>query len=158
MKRTDIIKRLKKYFKIQELVGPNVYNAHKDESWFVFSTDTLHCLLLMREGLGKPFLINNWLWGGQFDERGFRDDTQPILRNAAIKKRLYLSGHVLGRAFDITVIGMEAEDARNWIIKNEVIFPCKIRLEHLKNGVPISWLHFDTNDYPNNPKIYLFNV
>lgn len=158
MKRIKIIQNLKKYFKVQELVGPNVYDTHKDESWFVFDTNTLHCLLLLREGINKSFLINNWLWGGKYGQRGFRDNTQSIFKNVTIKGKMYLSGHVIGKAFDITVTDMNSESVRDWIILHQDIFPCKIRLEHLKNGIPISWVHIDTCNYPKNPKICLFNV
>jgi len=158
MKRKEIIQNLKKYFIIQELVGPNVYNKHKNQSWFVFDTSALHSLLLLREGIGKPFLINNWYWDGIYDERGFRDNIQFIFYGATLKKKMYLSGHVLGKAFDITITDMDAEFVRKWIVLHQDIFPCKIRLEHLKNGVPITWLHIDTCDYPENPKIYFFNV
>lgn len=158
MKRHEIIKDLKKYFKIQELVGPNVYNKYGNESWFVFETNALYCLLLMREGINKPFNINNWFKGGIYSQRGYRDNTQKILKYKTDKRQLYLSGHILGNAFDFVVKGMVSEDVRDWIIKHQDIFPCKIRLEHKKNGTPINWVHFDNNDFEKNPKIYLFNV
>lgn len=153
--REQIIKELKNYFKIQELVGEETYNKHKDNAWFVFDTNLLHCLLILRTNIDKPFTINNWYKGGRFSQRGLRDNTQSILKN---KKRLYLSGHVLGKAFDFDVKGMTAEEVRDWIKENEDLLPCKVRLEHRKDGVPINWVHLDTNYYEKNPKIYLFDV
>lgn len=158
MEREEIIKDLRQYFEAHELVGPNVYHKYGDESWFVFETNALHCLLLMREGIGKSFSVNNWFWKGNFSQRGYRDNTQEIVKSKTIKGKLYLSGHVLGNAFDFTVKGMISEDVRDWIIEHQDIFPCKIRLEHKKNGTPISWVHFDNNDFKKNSKIYLFNV
>ena len=158
MTRNNIIKELKNYFKIHELVGEEVYNKYKDNSWFVFRTETLHCLLIIRKGLNVSITINDWFWGGIYDERGYRDNLQPITSEKTIDGILYLSGHPLGCAFDLIAKGMTAEKVREWIIDNKHLFPCKIRLEHLKKGKPISWTHFDTKYFEGNEKIYLFNV
>lgn len=156
--RSEIIKKLKPYFDIRELVGPETYNKLGNQAWQVFDTDTLHSLLLMRVGIDKPFTVNTWHKGGEFSQRGFRDNTQQILKDKTIKGKLYLSGHVMGKAIDFVVSGMDSEDVRQWIINNAEIFRCKIRLEHKKNGEPISWVHFDTKHDQTKPKIYLFNV
>jgi hypothetical protein len=158
MNRTDIINDLKNFFAIHELVGKDVYEKHGDNAWFVFRTETLHCLLIMRKGIGRPFEVNNWFWGGAYDERGYRSNIQEIVKSKTLKNKLYVSGHPLGCAIDYKVKGMHAERVRDWILENEDLFPCKIRLEHKKNGKPITWLHFDNKDYENNPKIYLFDV
>ncbi len=158
MTRNEIIKSLKKYFKIHELVGKELYAKHGDESWFVFETDALHCLLLIRVGLGRSMYLNNWFWGGNKDERGFRSNIQYICKKKTDNNVLYVSGHPLGNAFDFIVKGMIAEDVRDWIVEHADIFPCKIRLEWKKNGKPIKWTHIDTKWFSNNPKVYKFNI
>jgi hypothetical protein len=160
MNRKEVIKALKKYFKIHELVGPRMYATYGDEAWFVFETDTLHCLLLMRVGIGKRFYLNNWFWGGDKTQRGYRDTTQQIIKDKVEKEILYVSGHPLGNAFDYVVDGMTAEEVREWIEDHQDIFPCKIRLEWKvkSSGEPITWVHFDTKWFDYNPKIYKFNV
>jgi hypothetical protein len=158
MKRTEIINKLKQYFKPYELVGKRTHEKLGGDSWQVFDTDTLHCLLIMREGINKPFTINTWFNGGQYDERGFRSNVQFIPKDKTLRNRLYLSGHVMGKAFDFKVSGMESEDVRNWIEANADLFPCKVRLEWRKGGVPISWVHFDTKQIAGFPKVYKFNI
>jgi hypothetical protein len=158
MTRIDIIDRLKKYFQIYELVSEEVYNKYKEDSWALFHEDALHCLLIMREGIDKPFTINNWYWGGNFDERGFRENTCSICKSKTDNNIMYLSGHVLGMAFDFTVRGMNAPAVRDWIEENADLFPCKIRLENEKNGVQITWVHFDIKFYDRHPKVYRFDV
>ena len=64
-----------------------------------------------------------------------------------------MSAHCTGEAYDITVQGMSAEEARQLIIKNKDNLPYPIRLE---DGV--SWLHVDTYDMGNGKKITLFRV
>lgn len=157
MTRAEIITNLKKYFDIKELVSEVVYKKHLNDAWFVFDTDTLHCLLLLREGIGKSITINNWHNGGSFSQRGYRENTSSLVAN---KKTLYISGHMLGKAFDLDVAGMSAVEVRAWIYSNADLFPCKIRLENINTvtNLPISWVHFDTCYYESKPKIYLFNV
>lgn len=158
MNRSEIITGLNQYFQIYELVGEATYNKHKEDAWQFFRTETLHCLLIIREGIGKKCTINNWYLGGEYDERGLRTNVQEIVKGKTLKGILYLSGHPLGCAFDLIFEDIEAWEVRSWIISNEECFPCKIRLENLKNGKPISWTHFDTKYLERNPKVYLFNV
>lgn len=164
MTRVEIISDLKKYFDVRELVGPEVYNKHHEDSWFVFDTDTLHCLLIIREGIGRRSTINNWHYAKKgetiFDERGYRSNISAIMAGKTAKKMLYLTAHGLGKGFDIVFEGISADEVRAWIYSNADLFPCKIRLEHIVNatGKTITWVHFDTCYYEKNPKVYLFNV
>ena len=167
--RAKVIEKLKDYFDIKELVGPDTYNYLKEQAWQVFDTDTLTCLLIPRVGIDLPFNVNNWHKGGIYDERGFRSNIQPIVAGKTKKNILYLSGHPLGKAFDYQVTGMDAENVRNWIELHEDEFPCKVRLEWKKTDndkksltygekIPITWVHFDTKQIDDKPKIYKFNI
>jgi hypothetical protein len=158
LKRSEIIAGLKNYFAAHEVVDKQTYNKFRDESWQFFDTETLHTLLVLREGIDKPFDINNWFWGGSYDERGLRTNLSDIVKGKNRKNILYLSGHVLGKAFDFKVRGMDSEDVRNWIVAHSDEMPCKIRLEHHLNGKPISWVHFDTKWETKNPHVYLFDI
>lgn len=163
MKREYVLNRIKKYFSAYELVDEATYRKFGESSWQFFETNTLHVLLLIREGIGKPMIVNNWKWqkgGTIFDERGLRTNISSIVKGKTDRGILYLSGHVLGNAIDFHINGMESEKVRDWIVENESIFPCKIRLEHIntRTGKPINWVHFDTKHEEDNPKIYLFNV
>ena len=158
MNREQIIQKLRDYFEVQELVGELTFNMLGSESWQVFDTDTLHCLLIIREGINLPMIVNNWHKGGKFDERGYRSNLQYIAKNKTLSGVLYISGHVLGKAIDFVVVGMDAEDVRTWIEDNADLFPCKIRLEWCMNGKPITWVHYDTKQVPKLPKVYKFNV
>ncbi|WP_435415857.1 hypothetical protein [Polaribacter aestuariivivens] len=158
MNRTEIIFSLKKYFKIHELVGKWTYKIHGERAWKFFSTEALYMLLIIRENLGKPITINNWFWGGKFSQRGLRTNLQNIFKQMFSSGKLYLSGHVLGEAFDFDVEGMTAPEVRNWIKQNQHLFPFKIRLERNKNGKPINWTHADALQEDHNPKVYEFDV
>lgn len=158
MRRDKIIKELKRYFDIAELVGPETHKRHGERAWKFFSTDALEALLITRVNIGRKITINTWAWGGVFSQRGLRTNLQNIFRQLTKSLKLYLSGHVLGEAFDFDVDGMTAEEVRNWIKANSDLYPMRIRLEHRKNGKPITWVHLDTIQELRNPKIYFFNV
>ncbi len=158
MDRYEIIRELKKYFNIHELVGPRTYKKYKDNAWQFFETDALHCLLITRELIDDQCTINNWFWGGKFKESGLRTNLQSIFKNYFKRGVLYLSGHNLGNAFDLKFKNTPATLVRKIIVENADLYPCQIRLENLKNGKPISWTHIDTKQLERNPKVYLFNV
>jgi len=160
MTRLDIIYNLKKYFSIEELVDRRTVETHGNDSWNFFNTDALAVLLIFREGINKPFYVNSWNWGGRYDERGLRTNVCDIVKGKTRRNQLYLSGHVLGCAFDFKVKGMSSDNVRQWALDNAELFPCKIRLENmiLRTGRTISWVHVDVIQDENNPLVYLFNI
>ena len=150
--------KIKQYFSIKELVSPFVYKIMGEKMWSFFPRRALLMLLIIRELVDASITINNWYWGGSFTQRGFRSSFSSIVKGMFYRRKLYLSMHVFLRAFDFDVRGMNAVQVRKLILKNADIFPFKIRLEHLKNGKPISWVHTDCKHEKKNPQVYLFNV
>lgn len=149
------MKTIKDYFNIKELVDPDVYSKYGESSWRFIDKNLLDCLLVVREGIGKPISINNWSYGGNYTQRGLRHNMSPLV---ASKNRIYLSAHIFGKAVDFDVSGMTAIEVRKWIVDNQEKFPCKLRLERNLNKKPISWVHLDIMSDISNPKVYLFDV
>lgn len=148
MDRSEIIRELKQYFKISELVGSKTNSTYGERAFRFFGTNILHALLIVRENIGNPITVN----GRGMEQRGLRTNIQPIVKSKSDRDRLYISAHIQGRAFDFDVKGMTAQEVRDWIVANENLFPFKIRLE---DGV--TWVHMDDIDEEKNPKVYLFN-
>lgn len=146
--RNAIIKALGKYFHVKELVCPHCFAKWGERSWQFLDTDALHCLLILRETiLCRPMYIN----GKTHTQRGLRCNLCEIVKS---KTTVYLSPHPMGKAWDFTVSGMTAEQARQKIISNANLFPCNIRLEADK-----SWVHFDVmQQYGITAKVYIFNA
>lgn len=158
MKDEEVYKKIKEYFKVQELVSKKVYKRYGETSWKFLSPRLLHTLLVIREGIGKPITINTWHVGGRFSQRGLRSNLGSIFMSKFKKGALYLSGHVLGIAVDFDVKGMTAPQVRDWIEDNADKLPYKVRLEDKMKGKPISWVHIDLIWESKNPKVYRFNV
>ena len=154
MKIQDIYDGIKKYFTIDELVGKRAFKKYGERAWRFLDPTALHALLIVREGLNLAITVN----GGKHYQRGLRTNLQQILRMKSLRKILYISAHVQGKAFDFDVDGMTSIQVRRWINLNNKLFPMKIRLERRLKGKPISWTHMDTHWEDKNPKIYQFDI
>lgn len=133
MTRSEIIRALRQFFDIDELVCNHTLAKWGDKAWQFLATDYLHALLIIRcDILRRPMYCNGF---GKY-QRGLRCNLCPLV---AEKESVYLSSHILGQAGDFTVEGMTAKEARALIRANAHLLPCNIRME---KGV--SWLHIDT--------------
>ncbi len=149
------MKKITDYFCVEELVDKTVFDKYGESAWKFIDETLIETLLILRENISRPMTINNWKWGGNFSQRGLRHNMSPLVKN---KTRLYLSAHIFGKAVDFDVQGMTAVEVREWIVKNEHLFPYKIRLERNMKGKPISWVHLDVMSDETKPKVYQFDV
>ena len=150
MTREEILKEIKKYFDIQELVCDHTYAKWGEKAWQFLDTDLLHCLLILRRDIIKLPLYCN---GQHAHQRGLRCNMCEEVKK---KKAVYLSSHCLGKAVDLScsVKTMTAEKMRELIKQNADKFPCPIRIE---GGV--SWLHMDVlPQYGITQKVYEFKA
>ena len=138
------------YFTIDEIVCPHVYDKFGETAWQFFDQRLLITLDLIRDKIGRPIYVNDWMVHGKFDERGFRCIQCSLVKKAIAEERLYVSPHMTGQGVDFDIQGMMASEVRLWIAKNEKILPYPIRLES-----NVSWVHLDTRD-ANKEKVYLF--
>lgn len=132
---------IKKYFDIQELVCPHVYERWGDAAWQFFHPTLLQTLLAVREGIGRPIYVNNWQIGGTQTQRGLRCNVCPLVAEKTRLEKVYLSAHIQGLAVDFTVKGMTALQVRNWIAQHPKVLPVPVRLER-----DVSWVHLDVRD------------
>jgi len=114
--------------------------------------------LWIRINVDAPITVNDWLWGGRFDERGIRDTSTPMVQSRAYNNDAWLSGHVLAMALDYDVKGQTAVEHREWLKDHADELPHPIRLERKYNGKQITWVHLDVCDDPKNPKVYEFDI
>ena len=154
----EIYKEIKFYFSAKEFVGRRVYKKYGERSWKFICPRLLHTILVIRIAADAAMTINNWASGGKFSQRGLRSNLSQIFYRMFQRKKLYLSGHVLGRAVDFDIKGMTAPEVRQWLKGMHKELPYKIRLENKMNGKQINWVHLDMIWEEKNPKVYLFNI
>lgn len=146
MTRDDIIRDLRRYFQIAELVCDHTHSKWGESSWQFLDTLFLECLLIIRRDiLQVPMTCNH----DGAHQRGLRCNMCELVKG---KTGNYLSSHILGKAGDFTPKGMTAEQARQRIKENAHLLPCPIRLE-----AGVEWLHFDVlPQYGVTEKVYEF--
>ena len=84
MPREEIIKQLKPYFNVKELVCNHIYGKFGEQSWMFLSTQLLHVLLCLRTDiLRMPMHINT----GTMHQRGMRCNLCPLVKS---KKNVYV--------------------------------------------------------------------
>ena len=136
MEREEIIKELKKFFNIKELVCNHTYNKFGESSWQFLDTKILHTLLVLRRDiLQTPMVIN---YANHY-QRGLRCNCCQLVKDKTLKGNIYLSAHCLGEAFDASMKTMTGAQARAIIKREQDKLPYPIRME--KN---VNWLHIDT--------------
>jgi hypothetical protein len=137
-------------FRLFEFVCPEVYNKFGDMAWQFFDEKVVITLDWVRRTLNKPIIVNTWHEGGEFDERGLRCIQCKIVRDKCMQGQVYVSPHILGKAFDFDVQGMDAAEVRVWLAANKDKIPYAIRLEN-----NVNWVHLDCED--TGVKVQIFN-
>lgn len=127
------------YFTIQEFVSPIIYNTYGVFAWNFLNPDMLEDIDTIRKIWKRPLIINNWHKGGNYKESGLRCNIDSIVK---AKTKPYLSGHILGRAFDIKPLNLaQCEDLYLTIIDEYKQFKTISRIED--NRITPNWCHVD---------------
>jgi len=118
-----------KHFRIEELVSKTVFRKYGKQAFQFFDDRALKTLDRLRERFG-PATVNDWLWGGPNDSRGFRaiDDPEGADNSA----------HRRAQGFDVIFKEISAEEVREYILRNPDEFPYINAIE-----ANVNWLHFD---------------
>lgn len=130
-----------KHFKIQELVPPSVHNKWGYAAWWFIDQELCKTIDELRELFGTSITINDWSWGGEFTQSGYRN-TQSEYYNE-------FSAHSFGKAADLKISGYKSlvaiEMIKTW--KKEGKLKFLTRLELGTDG----WVHVDVfNAEPND--------
>lgn len=139
-----MIQLLKKYFDLQELVCPHVYNNTRLRAmaWDFFDPRLLETLLFIREKIGLPIFVNNWYVGGSLSQRGLRCNVCALVAEKTRLEKPYITPHLQGIAIDFDVDGMTAQTVRDWLEQNKALLPYPIRVES-----NVSWVHIDLRNH-----------
>ncbi len=120
-----------KYFKVQELVDPEIYAVLGDKALKLLDERSLRAIDMLREEFG-PVIINNWHAGGVYKESG--------LRRVNTKTGAERSQHKEGGAFDLKFALVSVKDVHAAIRANPNKYPIR-RIEDI--AATPTWLHID---------------
>lgn len=133
-----------KYFALNELVSQRVAAKFGTQAWSFLDPRLLDVLVWLRSGLGIPLVCNT----ASLQQRGYRENTSQIVREASAKNTLYCSAHTRGQAVDLSSGSMSAKDIRRWIRDNIGTCPHPIRIESDRSAP--TWVHIDVCNISGN--------
>lgn len=97
----EAVRALHGLFDIRELVPRSLYESFPaDTLWGLFDTDLLLGLGWVKRRFPAPIKINDWMFGGRLEYRGFRP--------ASSKEGAALSSHRLGKGIDMSAKDLAA--------------------------------------------------
>ena len=129
-----------KYFKLQELVSPLVFNKYGEFAWSFFDAEILKDLDKIREHFGSALTINTWLFGGNTTQCGLRSNMDKMVKE---KTTLYCSAHTMGKAFDLHAYdNVKLYGIIYKMIENDELKAVK-RLED-RRSTKDGWVHIDS--------------
>jgi hypothetical protein len=124
------------YFKIYELVPPQVFKDRGQKAWELLDENLLRTIDSLREAFG-PATINDWKWGGKFKWSG--------LRNPQARKYYSpTSQHTFGRAADMKFKNITPKKIRT-IIRNDPSYWKEMGVRCIENKT-VTWLHIDVRN------------
>lgn len=154
MDRNTILKEIKQYFDIEELVCDHVLARWGEDAWQFLDTGYLaNLLVIRRDVIQRPMYCNNHKRG--LHQRGLRCNLCEMVKE---KDRPYLSAHILGKAGDFSIEGisgiggMAGMRSRIKLLAHAAL-PVPLRME-----ADVSWLHIDVMPTPSGQKIYEFKA
>jgi len=129
-----------KYFSVQEYVDPRTYAKFGDSSIMFMDPRILYTADRIRERYGKPVYINTY---------SISNYKGKVLRHCGFRPITYANGadwseHRHGRALDLHVVGVSAEQIRKDILAD----PWHEDFKYITciEG-KVNWLHIDCRSY-----------
>lgn len=140
------------HFKLYELVDKATYQQYGSKAWMFFDDAYLQDLDTARNIWGSGLIINNWFNGGNRTQSGLRHNKSPLV---TVKTKIYLSGHMMGRAFDLVPSNKKYKDFWNCMWESILAkkFQKFIRIE--KFEYTPTWCHLDGLTYTGKPESFV---
>lgn len=98
------------HFRAEEFVPKYFWKKFGEKCIWWISPEIISMGEFIRERYGKPVKINDWIFGGKLEYRGFRPATSTVGAE--------YSQHKLSRAIDFNVRGMTTKEVYDDIVKN----------------------------------------
>ena len=140
-----------KHFQLYELVDKTTFYKHGVGAWKFLNPEALRMVDDVRDFFNVPIICNNW-WGNNnhnaLQYRGYRPPECTV--------GAPYSEHRKGNAFDLTVKGVTAEEARQRIMddRDNPLLERVMRIE-----AKVNWLHIDHGLLKvGQPRPYIFNA
>jgi len=138
--------KISKYFDLRELIPKEIYDKLGDDSTRFINKQIPIVLDFFRDYFAHKIIINDWLYGGEFNYSGFRP--------SSCKVGAELSSHKLGCAMDLKFDGIKDYKSIIQTIKDNwysVFKKCGVTA--IEEGTE-GWLHVST-EWTNKPGLVI---
>jgi len=154
-------------FRPEEIFPPWIVDQYRDKNkninktiWRLTDSRLLWTAVQLRGLFGK-MTVNNYLWGGSNDERGYRDpirliDIKHFKQTGVIRASWssFTSQHCFGRALDSTFKNYLVKDIIKYIMTNNERNEFKYIMAIEKET---RWFHFDIRNFKiANQRFFIF--
>lgn len=146
-------------FEIYELVSQYMYERWGERCWSLLDERMLRGLQVYRDQFG-PLVVNDWYWGGDYEQRGLRTFDFWLVDEEPVEYALEMyaasrSQHKYGRAVDFHSKAYTAEEMREWTYTT----PRTVYFTGIEDFNGMSWFHGDIrNQAPNTTSgFYVFD-
>lgn len=123
-----------KYFQPFEFLPPDMFQKYGADGLYFMDDRITWTLDKIREYFGKHIIVNTWKFGGQFSQRGYRND-----QNTGAP----FSAHRFGRAVDFDIEGVKPQEFRDAARALKINLPYITRIEDAT-----TWNHIDCMGLP----------
>lgn len=136
------------YFKIHELVDPEIYHSRGEKAWQLFDYRLLELIDNLREHYREEYnasmTINDWKWGGNRQWSGLRTPSSKYYSST--------SQHSYGRAVDFILKDVKTKKRIDMsIIRQEIIDnPDEFLFDPItciENFDGMTWAHIDIRNW-----------
>ena len=126
-------------FYLQEFIDPDTYKRFGSSSIWFIDKKIINLAQFIRERLGKPCTVNNWHSGSNRKHAGFDPP-------GGWRKATSLSQHRFGRAMDLKVKDVTADELREELKNNYSIYK-RLGLGAIEDGAfAPTWCHIDVRE------------
>jgi len=127
---------MKRYWKLSEVVCPHIERKLGVQAWSLIDPRLQSVMVWVRREIDRPVIINNLEM--RLTQRGVRCNMCSLVKASKVDGRVYLSPHIFGAAMDFNVLGLTADEVRQWIFEHRDGLPYPVRLER-----DVTWVHLD---------------
>jgi len=137
--------KLNKYFDLREFIPKDIYEINGEDSINLIDKRCIYAAYAFRIEFGT-ISINDWLYGGDVNFRGYRPENCPI----GVKRSM----HKKGQAVDLVFLDTSIESVKRAVQRDNYYWRYVVGITRIELGTP--HLHIDFKE-TNNDEIEWFH-
>ena len=117
--------KLSKHLILQELINPDIYDKIGNRSLDFIHPTLAPVIQILRDEIDEAITINDWYWGGNYEDSGLRLPTGDVGAS--------MSAHKFGCAADLKFKTRSTDDVLQHILDNQEYYTNITRIEDIEH-------------------------